>query len=608
MKQLISLAALLVATLPSPLEARDAAPASYRDRLPQDEVIYFLLPDRFENGDPSNDRGGLKGDRLKTGYDPTAKGFYHGGDLKGLTARLGYIKSLGATAIWVGPIFKNKPVQGPPGQESAAYHGYWITDFTRVDPHLGTNAEFKALVDAAHAMGMKIYMDIIANHTADVIQYHDCPAGGCSYRDRADYPYQRRGGVGGAPINPGFVGDQVRTAENFAKLTDATFAYTPFVPKGQEKVKVPAWLNEPKFYHNRGNSTMFDESATMGDFFGLDDLMTEDPRVINGMIEIFGDWIDRYGIDGFRIDTARHVNPEFWAAFVPAMLARAKSKGIPNFHIFGEVALETLDVGALAKHTIVDKLPGVLDFAFRQAVVETVAGKQGTNAWERLIDGDALYAGGAATAMTLPTFISNHDTGRFATYVRKARPEASDAEVLDRLKLASAMLLTLRGVPTIYSGDEQGFVSDGNDQDAREDMFGSRVAVYNDNRLIGTDTTTATAHFGTANPLFQQVAMLARLRISHPALTRGRQVLRARGDKPGLLAISRFDPVTGAEFLLLFNTAMTPVEKQVEVDVTSRNFTMLAGGGCAARASAPGSVKVTLPPLGYAVCTAERVQ
>src|SRR5947209_14288478 len=108
----------------------------YRARLPQDEVIYFLLPDRFENGDPSNDRGGLTGDRLHTGYDPTSKGFYHGGDLKGVLKRLDYIQGLGATAIWLTPILQNKVVQGDKGHESAGYHGYWITDFTRVDPHL----------------------------------------------------------------------------------------------------------------------------------------------------------------------------------------------------------------------------------------------------------------------------------------------------------------------------------------------------------------------------------------------------------------------------------------------------------------------------------------
>ena len=160
---------------------------SFRERPPEDEVIYFLLPDRFENGDASNDRGGIAGDRLKTGFDPAHKGFFHGGDLKGLTKRLDYIQRLGATAVWLLPVFKNKPVQGPPGQESAGYHGYWVTDFTRVDPHLGTNADFKAFVDAAHARGMKVYMDIITNHTADVIYFAECEGKGeCPYRSIAD--------------------------------------------------------------------------------------------------------------------------------------------------------------------------------------------------------------------------------------------------------------------------------------------------------------------------------------------------------------------------------------------------------------------------------------
>ena len=601
----VALSALVPANAPAQTAAPAAPASSFRDRLPQDEVIYFLLPDRFDNADPSNDRGGLTGGPLRTGFDPTHKGFYHGGDLKGLTRRLGYIQDLGATAIWVGPIFKNKAVQGALGHESAGYHGYWITDFTTVDPHLGTEADFRALVEAAHARGMKVYMDIIANHTADVIKYRECHEGTeCLYRSIADYPFQRRGGPNGAAINPGFAGETVMTAANFAKLTDPTYAYTPYVPKGEDKAKTPAWLNDVHYYHNRGDTTYENESSTMGDFSGLDDLDTENPRVVAGMIDIYGGWIDRFGVDGFRIDTARHVNPEFWAQFVPAMLSRARAKGIPNFHIFGEVSDHDIRPAVLAQHTIVDKLPAVLDFSFRQAVVETVAGTRGTDAFEGLLDGDVLYAHGFDTAVTLPTFTGNHDDGRFSTFVRRAFPNADDAEVLRRVMLSNAMLLTLRGVPTIYSGDEQGFVGDGNDQDAREDMFASKVAVYNDNHLLGTDTTTATAHFGEANPLFREIAALSAVRRAQPALTRGRQLMRYRQRTPGLLAISRFDPTTGRELLLAYNTSTTAITQQVQVEPASIRFATLAGS-CAATASAPGSVTVTLPPLGYAICAAE---
>ncbi len=462
-----ALLAALLAAAAFPAQAQNAPAADYRARLPEDEVLYFLLPDRFENGDPSNDRGGLTGDRLRTGYDPTAKGFYHGGDLKGLLNRLDYIQALGVTAIWVGPIFRNKPVQGPPGQESAGYHGYWVTDFTRVDPHFGTNADFQALVDAAHARGIKVYMDIIVNHTADVIQYREC--GDCAYRSRADYPYTRKGGVAGAAINSGFAGDGIQTPGNFAHLTDPNYAYTPYVPDAEKDVKRPAWLNDPIWYHNRGNSTFQGESSLLGDFVGLDDVMTENPRVVAGMIEIFGSWIDTYGIDGFRIDTARHVNPEFWQAFVPAMLARARARGIPHFHIFGEVA--DPNVAALAQHTRVDKLPAVLDFAFAVTVNQVIAGKATPDQLAAVFAADPLYEGGEAMARELPTFVSNHDAGRTATFLKDDLPHASADELLKRDMLGQAMLLTLRGVPTIYSGDEQGFMGEGGDQDAREDMF-----------------------------------------------------------------------------------------------------------------------------------------
>ena len=262
------------------LAASPALSQDYRARLPQDEVIYFLLPDRFENGDSRNDQGGLSGDRLATGFDPAHKGFFHGGDLKGLTRRLDYIQGLGATAVWLAPVFKNKVVQGPAGQESAGYHGYWVTDFTQVDPHFGTNGDFKAFVDAAHARGMKVYMDIITNHTADVIQLAECGDNRCPYRGIADYPYQRRGGVNGAAINPGFAGHGDGRTANFARLTDPNYAYTVRVPAAEQGVKKPDWLNDPIFYHNRGDSTFRGESSLHGAFVGLDDLFTEHPSVV----------------------------------------------------------------------------------------------------------------------------------------------------------------------------------------------------------------------------------------------------------------------------------------------------------------------------------------
>ncbi len=577
----------------------------FRARPPQDEIVYFMLPDRFENGDPGNDQGGLTGDRLHTGFDPTAKGFYHGGDLKGLISRLDYIQSLGATAIWLGPIYKNKPVQGAPGHESAGYHGYWITDFTAVDPHFGTGAELQALVTAVHGRGMKIYLDIVANHTADVIRYRECPENQCVYRSLADYPYARRGGSGGAPINPGFAGHaaEAQTAANFALLQRPDFAYTPYVPTGEEHAKTPDWLNDPIYYHNRGNSTFDGESSTLGDFSGLDDLMTEDPRVVQGFIDIFGGWIDRYGVDGFRVDTAKHVNPEFWQAFVPAMRARAAARGIPNFHIFGEVATTEPNVALLAEHTRVDRLPAVLDFGFRGAVRDTVAGSAGTDELARVFEYDSLYEGGAEAALQLPTFVSNHDDGRFAMFVERLRPGISAAENLQRTRLAQAMLLTLRGVPVLYYGDEQGYVGHGDDMASRQDMFASRVASYNDQPLLGTKVTTASENFIGTHPLYQLIANLTKLRLANPALLHGRQIVRAYGRAPGLFAVSRLDPDTGREIVAAFNTSTGPLKAQILVNTTSAHFRALYGN-CAASADAPGSYPVRLEPLDFVICAA----
>ncbi|OYW26775.1 MAG: alpha-amylase [Caulobacter sp. 12-67-6] len=576
-----------------------AAPgsAAYLQRKPADEVIYFVLPDRFANGDAVNDRGGLTGGPLVTGFDPRRAGFYHGGDLKGLTGKLDYIQGLGATAVWLAPIFRNKPVQGAPGRESAAHHGYWITDFTDVDPHFGTRADFKAFVDAAHARGMKVYMDIITNHTADVIQYRECPANDCGYRSKADYPYATRGGVGGAAINDGFDG------RDFTRLTRPDYAYTPYVPAGEERVKTPAWLNDLAHYHNRGDSTFAGESSLHGDFAGLDDLFTENPRVVQGFIDIYGQWIDDFGIDGYRIDTARHVAPAFWQAFIPAMQARAKARGIDNFHIFGEVF--DADVAALARHTRVDGFPAVLDFAFQSAVTDIVARGAGTDRLARVFAGDLIYKGGEATALQLPTFLGNHDMGRFGHFVLKANPGISDAELLDRVTLGHALMMFSRGLPTIYYGDEQGFTGDGDYADSREDMFASQVASYNDNRLVGTSATTATDSYRTDAPLYRAIAEMAAIRAAHPVLRSGHQLVRAQSDRPGLLALSR--RADEADYLVVFNTGATPITAQVEVETTSRAWRSVRGP-CAAASSAPGSYRVEVGPLDYMICVSEGLQ
>jgi hypothetical protein len=261
--------------LSGPATTADTALAgdSLRERLTR-ERFYFLMADRFANGDTGNDDGGLTGGRLETGFDPTDKGFYHGGDLKGVTQRLDYIKGLGTTAIWLTPSFANRPVQGEGQGASAGYHGYWITDFTRIDPHLGTNADMKALIDAAHAKGMKVFFDIITNHTADVIAYE---GGKYSYVSKEARAYQDASGTG-------FDDRDYAGTDTFPSLDADTFApYKPVFPTAADRTaKTPSWLNDPTMYHNRGDSTFAGESSEYGDFVGLDDLFTERPEVVEG--------------------------------------------------------------------------------------------------------------------------------------------------------------------------------------------------------------------------------------------------------------------------------------------------------------------------------------
>jgi glycosidase len=160
-----------------------------------------------------------------------------------------------------------------------------------------------------------------------------------------------------------------------------------------------------------------------------------------------------------------------------------------------------------------------------------------------------------------------------------------------------------RGVPVIYYGDEQGFTGDGGDQDAREDMFPSGVASYNDNRLIGTSATTAQSNFDTRSTLYRALSRMAAIRKGDPALSSGDQIVRASSDKPGIFAISRRAPSGGGETLVVFNTGTTSISEHVQVDTSSSAWTSLHGN-CAPSAAAPGSYRVEVAPLDYIVCKA----
>ena len=530
----------------------------------EDEVFYFVIPDRFANGDPSNDTGGLEGDRTQHGYDPTDGRYFHGGDLKGLTSKLRYLKTLGVTAIWISPPFKNKPVEG----ETAGYHGYWAQDYTQVDPHWGTNDELSEFINAAHRYRIKVFFDVVLNHTADIIKYQECHnadgsliSGSCDYRSKAEQKY------------------------------------TPFLPAGQENAKQPQWLNDPQYYNNQGDSSFSGESTVYGDFFGLDDLDTQNQTVIDGMVDIFSGWISDFKIDGFRVDTIKHVDIGLWQQWIPAIQAHAQSEGIDDFFIFGEMF--DGNPGNLSKFTRDAEFPSVLDFGLYYAIKDTVTGNQGTHRLADIFAQDDLYTGEDSHANQLMNFVSNHDIGRIGHFIQNM-PGISDSDKLARAKLAQDMMFFSRGIPVIYYGDEQGFTGDGGDSDAREDMMASNVINFNDNDLIGTDSTTADDNFDVRHPLFTHIRTLARTYKMFPELRSGVQYVRYSQGTPGVFALSRFSADKKRESLVLFNTSTT--EQSVTLapmaDKYSQVFPRISSRG---PAFANGMLDITVPPLSTVV-------
>src|SRR5215207_6395404 len=532
----------------------EGLPALHSLRAPvTDESFYFVMADRFENGSTANDTCGLTGDRLVTGFDPTSRGFYNGGDLKGLLEQIDYIRGLGTTSIWLTPSFKNKAVQLEDGP-SAGYHGYWITDFTQIDPHLGTNADLRALVDAAHARGMKVYFDIITNHTADVIGYADGD-------DRRPYvskdaePYLDAAGVE-------FDDRDYAGTSSFPSLDPLkSFPYVPELEADEQNLKVPAWLNDLTLYHNRGNTTFVGEDSYYGDFFGLDDLFTEHPRVVRGMIDIYKAWVD-FGVDGFRIDTMKHVNDEFWRQFGQA----------------------------------------VLDFPFQAAAQGFAAHSMPTDQLKAFFEDDDWYTDADSNVYQLPTFLGNHDMGRIGHFVASANPGAGDAEWLARDRLAHELMYFSRGNPVVYYGDEQGFTGSGGDQVARQTMFPSLVPAYLDDDLIGTSRTHAQSNFEPGHPLYRSIADLARLTRWHEALRDGAQQHRLSQPAAGVYAYSRIDRKQQREYVVALNNSEEVKTAAIPTYVAKRHFKRIYGAGAKwLRSDMQRRLTLTVPALSTVV-------
>jgi glycosidase len=448
-------------------------------------------------------------------------------------------------------------------------------------------------------------MDIIVNHTADVIQLD----GDYSYRASAQFPYRDAQGRGFDARALAYNG--LGAPDAFPALAAArSFAYRPTVPVAESAVKNPAWLNDVTLYHNRGNSTFQGESAVHGDFAGLDDLFTEHPRVVRGMIEIFQHWLRDTGVDGYRIDTMKHVNAEFWQAFGPAIRAEARALGRPDFLQFGEVYSEAGDPEYLSEFSTAIALDTTIDFGFFAAARRFVSQGGTAAALADFFARDDYYTDHDSNVHSTTTFLGNHDAGRFGYFLQQDNPGASPAQLADLARLGHGLLYLSRGQPVIYYGDEQGMIGrGGGDQQARESMFAARAPAFRDAPLLATTRTGADDKFDPAHPFYRLFGQLGALRAAHPALRTGAMLARGTAE-PGLFAFSRIERGERVEFLAAFNTSRTAMlsaavaTSQPAGAALGRIFdsrTPESPGAETLTTDAAGAVRVTLAPLQFAV-------
>lgn len=462
------------------------------------EVIYFVMPDRYRNGDSSNDNF--------PGFDPTHTAFFHGGDLKGLTGNcvdddgLARLKKLGFTAIWLTPLV----VQQPPTDGGAGYHGYWGVDFLDVDPHLGTKEDLLALSSCAEKLGLKLILDVVTNHTGDIVWYNNREA---------------------------------------------------YIPDKYKNIKNPSWLNEISNYHNYGDmNSCWSPGACVrdGDFFGLDDLATEKPEVYNGLAEVYGDWIEKYGFVGFRVDTARHLDNEFFKNWSPQINQIAGESGIANFTIFGEV-WEPSPI-ALMPYIRVNKMQSALDFPFQRVAVDYAASSSNAGILKNLFAYDDYYTSANTSSSNLVTFLGNHDMGRANFLIERVKINPP-GQLLSRVKLANTLLYLSRGIPTVYYGDEVGILGSGNgrDQLARQDLFPTKVEIWKQEaRVTGRPVGDADSFTDTfSNPIAKHLMALSELRRAHPALAN--EQMQIRYAKGPVFAFSKRALNEKREYLVVLN-------------------------------------------------------
>jgi len=443
----------------------------------RDQIIYFIMVDRFLDGNPANNGSVAVG---------SGNNQWHGGDLAGIQSAITYITNLGATAIWITPIVQN--VWEDAGW--TGYHGYWAQDFTRIDPHFASDVtEYRNFVQAMHDSGVLVIQDIVVNHMGNLLLYK----------------------IGGTPTwTPPY------NSGGYPRVWVADeFSGQPWVTTGNRLKPSTAPFNDLRSFHNHGEIANWDTypETEQGDFAGLDDLKTEDPTVRDALIKVYQDWISWADIDGFRIDTVKHVNEDFWDYFAPLIRKHVLSLTNKNFIQFGEVYIGSHS--GTARYVQNNRLDSVLNFQFYYACRDVFASGGATSKLSLEINERKQYQratpindGAQASAQDLAVnFIDNHDVNRFMT-------EAGGNT--NKLHAALSYLLTAWGIPCIYYNTE--WAVSGNADTGRVN-------------LKSTNTT--------GNPTYTLIKTLSELRKTHTALRRGEVFVLKDSPGAGVFAFVR---------------------------------------------------------------------
>jgi glycosidase len=396
-----------------PLAAREQTIHKFQGLTPED-VIYLIMPDRFANGDPTNDEQAEE----PGSHDRSKARAYHGGDLRGIREHLDYLKDLGVTTLWLTPIVKNGAAED--------YHGYGAVDLYAVEPHLGNLPEYQKLVLAAHQQHMKVLFDIVPNHVGPKHPWAAKPPLPDWFHGTAQHHMNSS-----LPVNGNFYGEAENPGHDlFEALVDA---------------HAPArlWRN-----------------LTEGWFAGiLPDMNTENPMVAQYLLQNAIWWTESSGLDGFRVDTFPYVSRQFWArwhASLRRIYPRLTTIGevfhpdasVTSFFAGGQKRYDGIDSGA---STLFDY---PMYFVLRGGLLKGAPAGRIAD----VLREDSLYP----RPDELVTFFGNHDVTRFAS---------AEGSSTAKLKLAFALTLTLRGIPQLYYGDEIGMAG-GGDPDNRRDFPG----------------------------------------------------------------------------------------------------------------------------------------